>query len=119
MYGMLIALRAQPSRQRRRPWCERQSPVSEQASYGFAIRLPAHDARAIAHDQHIIALEPRLHLADVRAIDDRRSMHAQKASRVEAALQVGDRFTYEERLRAEVQTSVFAHRFDPLDLGRI
>src|SRR3954462_1929404 len=84
--------------------------------HDLAMSASGHDLRAAPEHEHVVSLEPRLHLANVRAIHDRGSMHAKEYPGIESLVQTVHRLAHDERPARAMQAQLLPARFDPLDL---
>src|SRR4029078_7530657 len=70
----------------------------------------------VAHDDDVLAVEPRLELLDAIDVDDRRAMNAPERLGIEALFHVLHAFAQQVGVVLRVNLHVVARRFDPVDL---
>src|SRR5262249_61352461 len=94
---------------------ESESSAEEFAQF-FAEVAAQHKLAAVTQHNLILAVEPRLQLADTFDVDDCRPMNPGKASRIELRFESPDRLSQKIRVFADVKSDVLPFGFDPVDL---
>src|SRR5579872_6162667 len=74
-------------------------------------------SRAVFQDHFEFAMRDWLQVQDAFDVDDRRTMDAHKANRIEPLGEFVQRGTIQQFLASDVQVRVHACRFNPIDVG--
>src|SRR6187455_812271 len=82
-----------------------------------SIAATERQARAVAQDDDVFAVEPGLQFLDALGVDDARAMNANEALRIQARFHTIHRLAEEMRFLAQMEAHVVAGRLDPIQIA--